>query len=67
MILDRIKIKNQDYEIYDFLKPTFKNYIVLETIKEDKKKTIFICNLDLKEQIIIVFYNLIRVEPLSQI
>ena len=64
---DRINIRNQNYEIYDFLNPNFKNYIFFETFKEDKKRTIFICNLDHKKIFTIVFNFLIREERLQSI
>jgi hypothetical protein len=47
---DFVKYQNKLYEIWEFVKPAFKNYVTLETIITDKEKSknLYILNLDNK-------------------
>ena len=48
LMIDIIKYKNIVFEIWDFLKSTFKNYVIIESYKE-QKKTLYIVNMEIKQ------------------
>ncbi len=49
---DYLKSENNTYDIWEFLKPTFKNYLIMETVNENpnnpNSKTLYMLNFDEK-------------------
>jgi hypothetical protein len=55
---DIIKYQDKYFELWDFLKPTMKNYIIFESYKEEIR-SVYIVNLDIKRRLQIVMNSLI--------